>query len=209
MKIVKDKKLLRKPVPVVELTKTETDHISFLLTTELKLNGGIGLSINQLDIPSLVPYKGRACIVNVIDPLVLINPKIVHRSTENIAYGEQCLSDDKSMKKPVKTVRSKKVTVECDNLGTVEFGPTNLNWKTTEEYFDDQGMLECVCVQHEIDHLDGILMTDSSRRYTTTITAPHKYGRNERVMVKLPDGSTEFMKYKKAIPMLAVGCEIL
>jgi len=28
-------------------------------------------------------------------------------------------------------------------------------------------------------------------------------------MVKLPDGSTEFMKYKKAEPLLLVGCEIL
>ena len=51
--------------------------------------------------------------------------------------------------------------------------------------------------QHEIDHLDGILITDSVRRYTQTIKTSKKYGRNERVMVKLSDGSTEFMKYKK------------
>ena len=36
-----------------------------------------------------------------------------------------------------------------------------------------------------------------------------KYGRNERVMVKLSDGSTEFMKYKKAQPLLLSGAEIL
>ena len=63
--------------------------------------------------------------------------------------------------------------------------------------------------QHEIDHLNGILITDSSRRYTTTVRREKKYGRNERVMVKLQDGSTEFMKYKKAEPLLLVGCEIL
>ena len=57
-------------------------------------------------------------------------------------------------------------------------------------------MLECVVAQHEIDHLEGRLITD--RRYTTTITRGKKYGRNERVMVKLSDGTTEFMKYKKA-----------
>ena len=70
-------------------------------------------------------------------------------------------------------------------------------------------MLECVCAQHEIDHLDGILITDSDRRYTTTITRGKKYGRNERVMVKLSDGSTEFMKYKKAERYLSAGGEIL
>jgi hypothetical protein len=52
-------------------------------------------------------------------------------------------------------------------------------------------------------------MTDEKRRYTTTVTSTKKYGRNERVMVKLPDGKTEFMKYKKAEPLLANGCEIL
>ena len=68
-------------------------------------------------------------------------------------------------------------------------------------------MLECVVAQHEIDHLEGRLITD--RRYTQTIIKEKKYGRNERVMVKLSDGSTEFMKYKKAEPLLSQGAEIL
>ena len=212
MKLVKNRSKLKTPVTAVDLTKAETDFITHLLTEELKKQGGIGLAINQIEFESKMPIIGRACIINVIDPLVLINPKIIKRSTENIAYGEQCLSDDKSMKKPVKTVRSKTVTVECDNLGLIEFGPTAnalTPWKTAEDFYNDQGMLECVCVQHEIDHLDGILMTDSSRKYTTTVTAPKRYGRNEKVMVKLPNGETEFMKYKKAKPMLEHGCEIL
>lgn len=209
MKIVKNKTKLKIPVAEVTLSKKETDFITEVLTIELESKGGIGLAINQLEDNSGLPVTGRACILNVIEPLVLINPKIVKRSPDNIVYAEQCLSNDKSMKKPIKTVRSKRVTVDCDNLGTVEFGPTQMIWNTKDEFFNDQGMLECACVQHEIDHLDGILMTDSSRKYTTTVTVGYKYGRNERVMVKLPDGSTEFMKYKKAVPMLDTGCEIL
>jgi hypothetical protein len=116
------------------------------------------------------------------------------------------------MRKPVKTVRHKSFTVECDNLGTVVFSADieeGKEWKDSNEFFSDEGLLECVCAQHEIDHLDGILITDSSRRYTTTVTREKKYGRNERVMVKLPNGDTEFMKYKKAEPLLTVGAEIL
>ena len=61
--------------------------------------------------------------------------------------------------------------------------------------------------QHEIDHLDGILITDEIRKYTQTITKKKKYGRNERVMVKL-SGETEFMKYKKVVePLLLEGVE--
>ena len=72
-----------------------------------------------------------------------------------------------------------------------------------------KGLLECVVAQHEIDHLDGILITDEIRKYTQTITKKKKYGRNERVMVKLSNGETEFMKYKKAEPLLLEGAEIL
>ena len=75
--------------------------------------------------------------------------------------------------------------------------------------FVDEGMLECVVDQHEIEHLNGKLITDSDRKYTTTIRREKKYGRNERVMVKLSDGSTEFMKYKKKEPLLSQGGEIL
>lgn len=203
MKIIKDRSILLKPVPVKPLTAEQTDTAILVLTTELNKHGGIGLAANQIGL------YARACIINVIDPLVLINPRITERSYDTVAYAEQCLSDDKSMKKPVKTVRHKRVTVECDNLGTIEFGPTEVSWKTTEEYFGDKGLLECVCVQHEIDHLDGILMTQSSRKYSATVIAPKRYGRNERVMVKTPDGKTEFMKFKKAEPLLQFGCEIL
>ena len=111
--------------------------------------------------------------------------------------------------KPVKTVRFKSFTVECDNLGTVIFSPDKTDWKDSNEFFSDEGLLECVCAQHELDHLNGVLITDKVRRYTTTVTAPKKYGRNERVMVKLSNGDTEFMKYKKAEPLLKVGAEIL
>ncbi len=115
------------------------------------------------------------------------------------------------MRKPKNTVRSVSVTVETDNLGTIEFGADEPDKIGTEghNYFGDEGLLECVVAQHEIDHLDGILITDSIRAYNIQRTSDKKYGRNERVMVKLSDGSTQFMKYKKAEPLLSEGAEIL
>lgn len=209
MKIIKDKKILSIPVKERKLDRVETDKISIILKIELERHKGFGLSTNQLGL------KERACIIKVREdeePLILINPRIVEVSKDVIIYQEQCLSIDKTMRNPVKTVRNKSVTVNCDNLGTIEFGPDleeGKEYKDANEYFSDRGLLECVCVQHEIDHLNGILITDKIRRYTTTIVSTKKYGRNDRVMVKLPDGTTDFMKYKKAIPMLKYGCEIL
>jgi len=203
MKLIKNPSKLKTPLVSKPMTQEEIDDISTKLLDGLAKFGGIGLSANQIGLDV------RACVINVKEPLVLINPVVTEVSKETVAYVERCLSLDKTLKKPVKTVRHKSFTVECDNLGTVIFSPDSTEWKDSNEFFSDEGLLETVCAQHEIDHLNGILITDKVRRYTATITAPKKYGRNERVMVKLPDGKTEFMKYKKAEPLLAIGCEIL
>lgn len=205
MKLIKNPSKLKTPLENKPMTQEEIDKISTTLLQELTRHGGIGLSANQIGLDV------RACVINVKEPLVLINPRVTEVSDDVVAYVEQCLSIPKSMRKPLKTVRHKSFTVECDNLGTVIFSPdseTN-TWKDSNEFFSDEGLLECVCAQHEIDHLDGILITDSRRRYSATYTAPKKYGRNERVMVKLSNGTTEFMKYKKAEPLLKLGAEIL
>ena len=206
MRIVTDKKKLNQPVTQTEVSKERIDEITEILTTELSKQKGYGLSVNQLGITDI-----RACIVDVMGGLVLINPRITSTSDDSVIYYESCLSIPKTMRKPVKTLRYKSVTVETDNLGIIEFSPTNQksDWKDSKEFFEDEGLLECVAVQHEIDHLDGILITDKIRRYNTTYVAPKKYGRNDRVMVKMPNGNTEFMKYKLAIPFLEFGAEIL
>ena len=202
MKLIQDPNKLKTKVEPTPFNKKEVDEISVTLLQELKRHGGIGLSANQIGI------NKRACVINVKEPLVLINPRVAEVSEESVVYVEQCLSMPKTMRKPVQTVRFKTITVECDNLGTVIFSPDSKEeWKTSEEFYNDEGMLECVVAQHEIDHLEGRLITD--RRYTQTIIKEKKYGRNERVMVKLSDGSTEFMKYKKAEPLLSQGAEIL
>ena len=204
MRLIKNPNKLRKPLEPKPMTQEQIDEVSTTLLTELKRHGGIGLSANQ------VGLDVRACVINVKEPLVLINPKVTEVSKETVAYVEQCLSLEKSMRKPVKTVRNKSFTVECDNLGTVIFSPDQKEpYKDSNEFFSDEGLLECVCAQHEIDHLNGVLITDSIRRYTTTIVNNKKYGRNDKVMVKLADGNTEFMKYKKAQPLLSQGAEIL
>ena len=204
MRLIKDPNKLRKPLEPKPMTQEQIDEISTTLLTELKRHGGIGLSANQIGLDV------RACVINVKEPLVLINPIVTEVSKDTVAYVEQCLSLDKTMKKPVKTVRHKSFTVECDNLGTVIFSPDQKEpWKDSNEFFSDEGLLECVCAQHELDHLNGVLITDKIRRYTTTVVSTKKYGRNDRVMVKLANGDTEFMKYKKAEPLLSQGAEIL
>ena len=203
--IVTDKIKLQKVVTDLPKNKSEEDVISAALFTALEKEKGFGLSANQIGVDK------RMCVINIKQPMVLVNPKIVKRSEEAVQYIESCLSLPKTMRKPKNTVRSISITVETDNLGTVEFGPDEKDKIGTDghNYFADEGLLECVVAQHEIDHLDGILITDSVRAYNIQRVSEKKFGRNDKVMVKSPDGDTEFMKYKKAVPLLERGYEIV
>ena len=203
--IVTDKIKLSKVVTDLPKNKTEEDVISAALFTALEKEKGFGLSANQIGIDK------RMCVINIKEPMILVNPKIVKRSEEAVQYIESCLSLPKTMRKPKNTVRSISITVETDNLGTVEFGPDEKDKIGTEghNYFADEGLLECVVAQHEIDHLDGILITDSVRAYNIQRVSEKKFGRNDKVMVKSPDGDTEFIKYKKAVPLLEKGYQIV
>ena len=204
-KIVTDTIKLKKVVTDLPKNKSEEEVLSAALFTALEKEKGFGLSANQIGVDK------RMCVINIKEPMVLVNPKIVKRSEEAVQYIESCLSLPKTMRKPKNTVRSISITVETDNLGTVEFGPDEKDKIGTEghNYFADEGLLECVVAQHEIDHLDGILITDQIRAYNIQRVSEKKYGRNEKVMVKSPEGDTDFMKYKKAVPLLEKGYEIV
>lgn len=192
MKLIKNKEKLSKSVQPSKLSQEEIDSISTTLLKELRKHKGIGLSANQIGL------NVRACAINVKEPLVFINPRIVEMGEEQVVYVEQCLSIPRTMKKPVKTIRRKEITIECDNLGTVVFSADSDNWDSPNDFWNDEGMLETAAIQHELDHLDGILITDKARRYNETVRT-NKVGRNQKVMVKLDDGSTDFLKYKHVV----------
>ena len=56
-------------------------------------------------------------------------------------------------------------------------------------------ILESVCIQHEIDHLNGVVCMD--RKVNTTVRVEKKIGRNQLVTIKKGD-AVKILKYKKA-----------
>ena len=61
---------------------------------------------------------------------------------------------------------------------------------------------ETACVQHEIDHLEGVRILDREDKLKPIRVK--KYGRNEIVMIT--DGKeTKDLKYKKALPLIESG----
>lgn len=200
MKIVTKKNKLTTPTEKVSVE--EGEQIAKKLIEALDDFGGVGLAANQIGI------NKNVCIVNCREedePKVLINPRCVSSSEDRVIYIEGCLSIPG---KRVKTIRHKTVKIACDNwVNEIEFGPDN-DELTQENFWEDQGLLECVCIQHEIGHLNGELITDPDIRFKQPPLKSQKFGRNEKVMLS-KDGETQFVKYKKAEPLLSDGWEII
>ena len=82
------------------------------------------------------------------------------------------------------------------------------SWEVEKEGRDQElRLLESVCVQHEIDHLDGITMFDREFKQEPIVkgvNAPKKIGRNEKVTITKGTES-KVLKYKKVQPMLEDG----
>ena len=162
---------------------------------------GIGLAANQVGIDAQV------AVVNVREPLVLINPKIVKKENE-IRFFEGCLSFPG---KGVHTKRYETVHIETEQsesgwiFSGVELGESGkATWEEGELKEDRQvRLLEAVCVQHEIDHLNGLVCMD--RKIDTTVKRiEKKIGRNQLVTIKKGD-AVKVLKYKKVQNLLKDG----
>ena len=165
---------------------------------------GIGLAANQVGIDAQV------AVVNVREPLVLINPKIISKDVE-IPYYEGCLSYPK---KGVHTKRYRDIVVSTEQSesdwyfsGAEENSDGKSGWdKGNMKQDQENRILESICVQHEIDHLNGVVCMD--RKVETSYKRDtKKIGRNE--IVELIGGAhnnvVTKMKWKKAQKFIQSG----
>jgi len=128
-----------------EFTEDEYSGLLKLKTDMIKVmndNNGKGLAAPQVGLNKRVFVMKTSS-----DTLFIANPVIIKASSMRMKYKEGCLS---LPNKSVTTNRSRQVTVlYIDELG--------------KEQTIRLGGVDAVCVQHEIDHLDGILMTKYKR----------------------------------------------
>ena len=162
---------------------------------------GIGLAANQVGIDAQV------AVVNVREPLVLINPKIISKENE-IPFYEGCLSYPG---KGVHTKRYRDIVISTAQSDSGWYfsgaeSPTDGkgSWEKEQGKKQDAELrtLESVCVQHEIDHLNGVVCMD--RKVNTTVQVEKKIGRNQLVTIKKGD-AVKVLKYKKAQTLLNQG----
>ena len=167
-----------------------------------KRGDGIGLAANQVGIDAQV------AVVNVVEPLVLINPKYIKKEVE-IMYGEGCLSY------PGQAIRTKRYRDVIIKTAQSESGwyfsgaeipadESRGSWEVERKKKDsDLRLLESVCVQHEIDHLNGITIHDREIKLEPT-KSEKKIGRNNLVTIRKGD-AVKVLKYKKVQNLLNQG----
>ena len=194
------------PVINKKLRKVSVDeglHIAkdlFNILSERK--DAIGLAANQIGIDASV------AVVNVREPLILINP-VIKEQWDEIDYYEGCLSYPK---KGVNTKRYKNIIIHTEQeesdwyfSGEPTPGEGMGTWEQDKSNKEDetQRVLEAVCIQHEIDHLNGITCMDKEVKLEP-IKVKKEFGRNEKV--DITDGKElKTMKYKKAKPLIDSG----
>ena len=131
---------------------------------------GIGLAAIQIGIPKRIIIMDISREKENKNPLHFVNPEIVWKADEDIIYEEGCLSVPNQF---AEINRPK----ECHVKYLDYFGQPQL--------LKAQGLL-ATCIQHEIDHLEGILFIDylSKLKKTMIIKKLSKQkGKSERIVV--------------------------
>ena len=105
---------------------------------------GIGLAAPQIGEMKRMVVMDLAKDGEEPDPLVMINPEILKFSDETVVTEEGCLS-----------IPELYYDVERPAEVTVRY--TDLEGKTVEKDATDR---LAICIQHELDHLDGVLYID-------------------------------------------------
>jgi peptide deformylase len=144
--------------PCQEVSSVDEELMSFIhrMSFTVRAHRGVGLAASQVGVPKRIAVLDLDPTKH--NPIVIINPVITKRSDETIVMHESCLSLP-GITAPV--VRAKEVTVDVVDLE---------GKKVTLQLSD----LSAGVLQHELDHLDGVLFIDrltpaAKRRHEKTL----------------------------------------
>lgn len=152
---------LLKPCKNVTTFDQQLKELIVTMFDIMKEHHGIGLAANQLAID-------KSLFVMEIDnqQFIFINPTIITTTNEQTLYNEGCLSFPNFGQE---VSRSNSITVQ---------------WQDLEEKIHQQEFtgLYAICIQHEIDHLNGITFLDHLQP-VKKLFATKKFLKNKKLKV--------------------------
>jgi peptide deformylase len=137
-------KLLRQISERVEKVGEEERRLMNDMLETMYAANGIGLAAIQIGIPKRIIIMDISKDANNKKPMYFINPVIQQRATSKSTYEEGCLS-----------VPDQYAEIERASKCEIEY----LDYNGEKKLLKAEGLL-ATCIQHEMDHLEGILFID-------------------------------------------------
>ena len=128
--------------PAEGVGKEEQDLMKDMLETMYSASG-IGLAAIQVGVPKRIIVIDLNKVEKK-NPMYFVNPVIKKKNSINSIYEEGCLS-----------VPNQFAEIERPNKCEVEY----LDFDGKKQFLEANGLL-ATCIQHEVDHLEGILFID-------------------------------------------------
>ena len=142
--ITEPNKILRQvSKPVETVNETEQKLMDDMLDTMYAAKG-IGLAAIQIGIPKRIIVMDISKDQDKNEPMYFVNPIIKNKNIKKSIYEEGCLS-----------VPGQFAEVERPSKCEVEY----LDYHGQKKVLKAEGLL-ATCIQHEMDHLEGILFID-------------------------------------------------
>ena len=136
--------LLRKVSDPVSSVNTEIKNLMDDMLETMYAAPGIGLAAVQIGVLKRIIVIDLSKDGEKKNPLFIVNPEITFKSNELISYEEGCLS-----------IPNQFAEVKRPSSCKVNF----LDYNGQKKEINANGLL-ATCIQHEVDHLDGILFID-------------------------------------------------
>jgi peptide deformylase len=137
-------KLLRQISEPVESVGDEEKRLMDDMLETMYAAPGIGLAAIQIGVPKRIIVMDISRDENKKEPRYFVNPVIKNKNDDKSKYEEGCLS-----------VPDQFAEIERPNSCEVEY----LDYNGKKQLLKADGLL-ATCIQHEMDHLEGILFID-------------------------------------------------
>ena len=142
--LIEPNKLLRQISKIVETVGDEERILMDDMLDTMYDAPGIGLAAIQIGVPKRIIVMDISKDEDKKEPRYFINPIIKNKNKEKAKYEEGCLS-----------VPDQFAEIERPNKCEVEY----LDYDGKKQLLKADGLL-ATCIQHEMDHLEGILFID-------------------------------------------------
>jgi|TARA_B100000780_G_scaffold237613_1_gene178767 peptide deformylase len=142
--LIEPDKLLRQISKSAEGVGIEEKKLMDDMLDTMYAANGIGLAAIQIGVPKRIIVMDISKDENKKEPIYFVNPTIKNKSIEKATYEEGCLS-----------VPNQFAEIDRPNSCEVDY----LDYEGEKKTLKAEGLL-ATCIQHEMDHLEGILFID-------------------------------------------------